>query len=66
LRKTRPELCSPEKSGGEGSFGLICYLNGAARTGKERITGGGDMGIRDGVTAGAGTGPVMSSVSWCN
>jgi len=59
LRKARPELCSPEKSGGEGSFGLVCCLDGATGTGEGGIAGG-DTGIRDGVTAGVGAGPVMS------
>jgi len=45
LRKARPELCSPEKLGGEGSFGLIHCLDRAAKTGEGRITGEGDMGI---------------------
>jgi len=60
LRKARPELRSPEKSGGEGSFGFICCLDGAAKTGEGGITGGGDMGIRGGATVGAGAGLVMS------
>jgi len=46
------------KSGGEGSFGLIHYLDGADRTREGGLTGGGDMGIRGGVTIGAGA--VMS------
>ena len=32
LKKARPELCLPEKSGGEGSFGLVCCLDGADGT----------------------------------
>jgi len=32
LKKAQPELHSPEKSGGEGSFGLAHYLDRAART----------------------------------
>jgi len=52
LRKARPELCSPEKSGGEGSFGLIRCLDRADRTGEEGLTGGGDGGIRGGATVG--------------
>jgi len=58
LRKTRLELRSPEKSGGEGSFGLICCLDGTAGTGKGGLTEGGDGGIRGGATVGAGA--VMS------
>jgi len=51
LRKARPELCSPEKSRGEGSFGLVHCLDGAAGTGEGGLTGGG---------ATVGTGAVMS------
>jgi len=58
LRKARPELCSLEKSGGEGSFGLVCCLDGAAGTGGGGLTGGGDGGI--GGRATVGTGAVMS------
>jgi len=54
LKKTRPELHSPEKSGGEGSFGLVYCLDGVDRTGKGGLTGGGDMGIRGRATVGAG------------
>jgi len=54
LRKAHPELHSPEKSGGEGSFGLVCCLDGAAGTGEGRLTGGGDVGIRGRATVGAG------------
>jgi len=52
LRKARPELRSPEKSGGEGSFGLVCCLDGADSTGKGGLTGGRDGGIRGGTTVG--------------
>jgi len=58
LRKARPELHSPEKSGGEGSFGLICCLDRAAGTRKGGLTEGGDGGI--GGRATVGTGAVMS------
>jgi len=58
LRKACPELRLPEKSGGEGSFGLVCCLNGADGTGEEGLTGGGDVGIRGRATVGAGA--VMS------
>jgi len=60
LRKARLELHSPEKSGGERSFGLVCCLDGAAGGGERGIAGGGDMGIRGGATAGAGARPVTS------
>jgi len=58
LKKARLELCSPEKSGEEGSFGLVRCLDGADGTGKGGLTGGGDMGIGGGATVGAGA--VMS------
>jgi len=58
LRKACPELCLPEKSGGEGSFGLVRCLDGAAGTGEGVLTGGGDRGIGGGATI--GTGAVMS------
>jgi len=60
LRKAHPELCLPEKLGGEGSFGLARCLDGAAGAGEGGATRGGDMGIGGGATAGAGVGPVMS------
>jgi len=60
LKKARPELCSPEKSGGEGSFGLVRCLDGADGTGEGGLTGGGDVGIGGGATVGAGAGPVIS------
>jgi len=58
LRKARLKLCSLEKSGGEGSFGLVRCLVGAAGTGEGGLTGGGDGGIRGGATV--GTGAVIS------
>jgi len=58
LRKAHLELHLPEKSGGEGSFGLVCCLDGADGTGEEGLTGGRDGGIRGGATVGAGA--VMS------
>jgi len=58
LRKARPELRLLEKSGGEGSFGLVCCLDGADGTGEGGLTGGGDVGIEGGATVGAGA--VMS------
>ena len=53
LRKARPELRSPEKSGGEESFGLVCYLDRVDRTREGGLTGGRDMGIGGRVTVGA-------------
>jgi len=60
LRKARPELCLLEKLQGEGSFGLIRYLDRTAGTREGGVTGRRDMGIRGEVTAGAGARPVMS------
>jgi len=54
LRKACLELRSPEKSGGEGSFGLVRCLDGTAGTGEEGLTGGGDGGIGGGATVGMG------------
>jgi len=64
LRKARLELCSPEKSGGEGSFGLVRCLDGAARTREGELTRGGDVGIGGRATVGAGA--VMSWMSCCS
>jgi len=58
LRKAHPELHLPEKSGGKGSFGLICCLDRAAGTREGGLTGGRDMGIGGRATVGAGA--VMS------
>jgi len=58
LKKTQPEFHSLEKSGREGSFGLVHCLDRADRTGEGGLTGGGDMGIGGGVTVGMGA--VMS------
>jgi len=58
LRKARPELHSLEKSGGEGSFGLVHCLDGAAGTREGGLIGGRDGGIGAGATV--GTGVVMS------
>jgi len=60
LKKARLELRSPEKSGGEGSFGLVHCLDWADGTGKGGLTEGGDVGIRGGATVGAGARPVIS------
>jgi len=58
LRKACSELHSPEKSGGEESFGLVCCLDGVDKTGEGGLTGGGDVGIGDRATVGVGA--VMS------
>jgi len=58
LKKAQPELHSLEKSRRKESFGLIHCLDRMDGTREERLTGGGDMGIRGGVTVGAET--VMS------
>jgi len=58
LRKAHLERCLLEKSGGKGSFGLVCCLDGAAGTGKEGLTGGRDVGIGGGATVRVGA--VMS------
>ena len=58
LRKAYLELHLPEKSGGEGSFGLVRCLDRAAGTGEGGLTGGGDGGIGGGATVGMGA--VMS------
>ena len=54
LKKAQPELCLPEKSGGEGSFGLIRCLDRADGTREEGLTGGENIGIRGGATVGVG------------
>ena len=60
LKKAQLELHSPEKLGGEGSFGLVYCLDRADGTGKGGLTGGEDVGIGGRVTVGAGAGPVIS------
>jgi len=60
FKKAQPEVRSPEKSGGEGSFGLVRCLVGADGTGEGGLTGGGDVVIGGGATVGAGAGPVIS------
>jgi len=60
LRKAHPELHSPEKLGGEGSFGLARCLDEAAGAGEGGITGGGDTGIGGRVTVDAGEELVIS------
>ena len=58
LKKAQLELRSLEKSGREGSFGLIHCLDRVDRTAEGGLTGGRDMGIGDEATVGAGA--VMS------
>jgi len=58
LRKVCLELHSPEKSGGEGNFGLVRCSDGADGTREGGLTGGGDVGIGGRATVGAGV--VMS------
>ena len=60
LKKAQLELHSPEKSEGEGSFGLVRCLDGADRTGERGLTGGEDIGIGGGAAVGAGAGLVIS------
>jgi len=60
LKKAQLELRSPEKSEGEGSFGLVHYLDRADGTGKGGLIGGRDVGIGGRATVGAGAGPVIS------
>ena len=60
FKKVRPEVRSPEKLGGEGSFGLVRCLVRADGTREGELTGEGDVVIRGGATVGAGAGPVIS------
>jgi len=60
FKKARPEVCSPKKSGGERSFGLVCYLVRTDGTGEGGLTGGGDVVTGGGATVGAEAGPVIS------
>jgi len=60
LKKAQLELHSPEKSGGEGSFGLVCCLDRADRTGEGGLTEGEDIGIGGRAAVGAEAGPVIS------
>ena len=60
FKKARLEVRSPEKSGGEGSFGLVCCLVGADGTGEGGLTGGGDVVTGGEATVGAGAGAVIS------
>jgi len=60
FKKARPEVRSPEKLGGEGSFGLVRCLVGADGTREGGLTGGGDVVTGGGATVGAGAGVVIS------
>ena len=62
MKKARPELHSPEKSGREGSFGLACCLDRASGTGGGGLIEEG-MGVRGEAMVRAGAGLVMSWVS---
>jgi len=72
LRKACPKLCSPEKSGGEESFGLAHCLDkatgvregGLTRGGDAGIKGG-DVGIKGGAMVSAEAGLVISWVICC-
>jgi len=60
FKKARPEVRSPEKSGGEESFGLVRCLVGADGTGEGGLTGGRDVVNGGGATVGVGAGVVIS------
>jgi len=60
FKKAQPEVRSPEKSGREGSFGLVHCLVRADGTREGGLTGGGDVVTGGGATIGAGAGPVIS------
>jgi len=60
FKKARPEVRSLEKSGGEGSFGLVRCLVRADGTREGELTGGGDVVTGGGATVGVGAGPVIS------
>ena len=66
MKKTRLELRSLEKSGGEGSFGLAHCLDQAARTGGGGLTGGEGAGTGGRAMVRAGVGLVMSWVICCS
>jgi len=66
LRKAYLELHLPEKSGGEGSFGLARCLDEVARAGEEGLTREGDADIGGGATVGTGVELVISWVICCN
>jgi len=60
LKKARLEVCSLEKLGGEGSFGLVHCLVRVDGTREGGLTGGEDVVTRGRATVGAGAGPVIS------
>jgi len=60
FKKARPEVHSPEKSGREGSFGLVRCLIGADGTREGELTGGGDVVNGGRATVGARAGAVIS------
>ena len=66
LRKARLKLCSPEKSGGKGSFGLAHCLDGTSGTRGEGLTGGEGVGARGKMMVGVGAELVISWVSCCS
>jgi len=66
LRKAHPELRSPEKSEGEGSFGLACCLDKVAGAEEGGVTGGGDTDIGGRATNDAGVELVISWVICCS
>jgi len=66
LRKARPELCSPEKLGGEGSFGLARCLDEVAEAREGGVTGGEDTGIGGRATVDTGAELVISWVTCCS
>jgi len=60
FKKVRLEVRSLEKSGGEGSFGLVHCLVGADGTGEGGLTGGEDVVNGGRATVGAGAEVVIS------
>ena len=60
FKKAQPEVRSPEKSGGEESFGLIRCLVRADGTREGGLTGGEDVVNGSGATVGVGAGLVIS------
>jgi len=66
LRKAQLELCLPEKSRGEGSFGLAHCLDGASETRRGGLTGGKDAGAGGKAMVRAGMKLIISWVSCCS
>jgi len=60
FKKARPEVRSPEKSGREGSFGLVCCLVRVNGTGEGGLTEEGDVVTGGRATVGVGAGLVIS------